>query len=57
MNIASAEACQVACQDEDKCEFWTYNINTKECGFKNSDAEKGAIALSYATSGPKWCGM
>ena len=52
-SILSPPSCQLACQKDDQCQFWTYNSSTKKCNFKHSNKSQGEKASD--TSGPKYC--
>jgi len=58
-NIPSPTACQVSCQNNAQCLFWTWNPNRNKCilmtsnaGRKTKDPSAGERAL---VSGPKYC--
>ena len=53
-NVASNEACQLLCQKNDQCNFWTFAADgRKKCWLKSSDA--GRRSLRGLASGPKFC--
>ena len=50
----SASHCQFECQKDDICQFFTYNTMTGKCIFKSA---MNKATISYAISGPKFCGQ
>lgn len=39
-NVARVDLCHDYCRAESSCKFWTYNVATKSCHLKTSDAGK-----------------
>ena len=56
VNVATAEDCQLKCQEDAECKYWSWNKNREKqyCIGKNSQGEK-RISASFV-SGPKHCG-
>ena len=55
---ANPLTCQQECQQNDKCEFWTYDTSTGGIGLNCWLKTKGdyRIQNSDRASGPKYCG-
>lgn len=56
-NSATFETCQQNCQNEPKCEFWTWDIRTKLCQLREATpygyiSDSSTIGL---LAGPKYC--
>ena len=57
-DIQNPEDCQVECQSDPRCEYWSYahydHANpAKTCYFKSSKGQ--VIQNNILTSGPKYC--
>ena len=56
VNVATAKECQLICQEDPDCKYWSWNQNIKKqhCIGKTS---QGGIQISASfISGPKNCG-
>jgi len=51
----SAYACQVQCQANPECFFFTFKTNNGKCWQKDADAQSGRSIHYSAQSGPKYC--
>ena len=57
-NIETADACQILCQDNNKCNNWTFgawwSIFAGQCWLRKHKDQQ--ILYSGVMSGPKYCG-
>ena len=62
-NINDAASCQDECQKHVKCDFWTYNSNTKNCLRQTANAANAPETSATGTHcfkctyGPRHCAI
>ena len=56
-NVKDEEACQKLCQENDECEFFTYNFQKKFCWLQTKIAPlaKATCWHGNCRRGPKFC--
>ena len=52
--VVGEKACQLKCQENDQCSFWTYDVNYQNCWLKNGKS-KLRVPPNPCISGPKFC--
>ena len=56
-SISTSSQCQLACQMEKQCLFFTFNVVTNVCYLKPGFGTSVGSLQPYFTSGPKYCGF
>ena len=58
-NLVKAEDCQLKCQRNENCMFWTWNKANEKCEYKDIADGKSPKSVENPSviSGPKYCGQ
>ena len=52
--VIGEKSCQLKCQENDQCSFWTYDVNYQNCWLKNGKSRL-RVPPNPCISGPKFC--
>ena len=52
--VFGEKSCQLKCQENDQCSFWTYDVDYQNCWLKNGKSRL-RVPPNPCISGPKFC--